>query len=1084
MIKFYILFFVFFSSMVCINIHAQESYWKKSNLSSTNKSSNLENLDKSKYQIFSLDLNQFKSKLSNVALRTDVFSRTRTIINFPNQNGDLEKFNVVEAPVLSQELALEHPEIKTYVGYGIDNQARIRFSVTPQGVQTMTTYADRSTVFTVPMNKGDSSEYITYDKNARLENEKEFECLTDDEFVSTDINSSFNRDANDQVLRTFRIAISTNAEYTEFWNDNDDTNGDAQSDALAQVVSTLNRTNEVFEVDMAVTFVLVTGTELIYTDPATDPYNGSFNGELQNTLTNEIGEANYDIGHLFVHASSTNGNAGCIGCVCVDGQKGSGFSQHPFTDNDGGAFMNDFFDIDYVPHEIGHQMGGNHTWSFNSEGTGVNYETGSGTTIMGYAGITQGNDVQDHSDPYFHYASINQILDNLENRTCWTSTTITNNPPVADAGDDFTIPQGTAFILRGDATDADASDILTYTWEQIDDGITTNGNFGPTKATGSLWRSRPPNINPDRYMPILPRVLAGQLTETNPTETDDNSSWETVSTVARDLNFVLTVRDRSEANGVGQFPQSDFDFMTVAVDDTAGPFEITSQTTTENWDGGSMQTVTWNVAGTDSGNVNTANVNIRIYDINAGTFQIVTSNTANDGTEDILVPQIDVASARIFVEAVDNIFYAVNAADVTIAATVDTDGDGISDGSDNCPTIPNADQLDTDGDGMGDVCDDDDDNDGFLDVSDNCPLNANPDQADTDGDGIGDACEDSDGDGIFDADDNCPALANADQADADGDGVGDVCDDSDGDGVLDADDNCPAIENTNQVDTDGDGIGDICDDSDGDGVVDFYDNCDNTPADDTVDVNGCSIFTLPNNNFTFRVESETCRNSDNGNITITSTDTSNTYVATLTGNGLNESETFTATTTFDNLGSSDDYQVCITVMGEAGYEVCFNTAVTEPEDLDVQSRIDDTNNRLYLELSGGSEYTIKLNDETFITTETLFEINLRSGENSLEVKTDQDCQGVYREVINNNLKMAVYPNPIVNDSDLIINTINSDLDKIQVYMYNILGELVLNKTYNLIDGSTSIDTKTYPSGLYLLTIDTGIEKTNYKIIKN
>jgi hypothetical protein len=50
--------------------------------------------------------------------------------------------------------------------------------------------------------------------------------------------------------------------------------------------------------------------------------------------------------------------------------------------------MGDNFDIDYVAHEVGHQMGGNHTFSFSTEGTGVNKEVGSGITIMGYAGIT------------------------------------------------------------------------------------------------------------------------------------------------------------------------------------------------------------------------------------------------------------------------------------------------------------------------------------------------------------------------------------------------------------------------------------------------------------------------------------------------------------------------------------------------------------------------------------------------------------------------------------------------------------------------------------------------------------------------
>ena len=59
----------------------------------------------------------------------------------------------------------------------------------------------------------------------------------------------------------------------------------------------------------------------------------------------------------------------------------------------------------------------------------------------------------------------------------------------------------------------------------------------------------------------------------------------------------------------------------------------------------------------------------------------------------------------------------------------DADGDGITDASDNCPSVANADQADADGDGVGTACD-------------NCPDDANADQADSDDDGTGDACDD------------------------------------------------------------------------------------------------------------------------------------------------------------------------------------------------------------------------------------------------------------------------------------------------------------------------------------------------------
>ena len=64
---------------------------------------------------------------------------------------------------------------------------------------------------------------------------------------------------------------------------------------------------------------------------------------------------------------------------------------------------------------------------------------------------------------------------------------------------------------------------------------------------------------------------------------------------------------------------------------------------------------------------------------------------------------------------------------VAIVAVIDSDGDGIPDALDNCPTVFNPDQRDLDGDGVGNVCD-------------NCQTVANPGQEDSNHDGVGDAC--------------------------------------------------------------------------------------------------------------------------------------------------------------------------------------------------------------------------------------------------------------------------------------------------------------------------------------------------------
>ncbi|MBU3820534.1 T9SS type A sorting domain-containing protein [Flavobacteriaceae bacterium XHP0103] len=670
--------------------NAQNSLFKKVEKIKHAEKVSKYHLNKERVSFFELDINLLKKSIEKTPLRSAKINEG-TIISIPVEDSGFENFKIFEAPVFSPELSAKYPDIKSYVGYGIDNpKARLRMSVSPLGVKTMISNPGKSTIFMEPSTIN-SKEYILYSKNSKNSNSSAFSCST-----LEDLNNVLNKssatskslDANDQTLQKFRIAISVTGEYTQYF-------GGTVAGALAGINATLNRVNEIFETDMAVTFELVDAPGLIYTNPNTDPYSDADDGtadanlnntdgwslQLQNTLStsnalgNNLTERNnaYDIGHLF-GATGGGGNSGCIGCVCEndtsspnDKNKGAAYT----SPADGDFPEGDTFDLNFVAHEIGHQMGARHTWAYTSESSNnVQSEPGSGSTIMAYAGVTESDNVQLNSDPYFHYQSIKQILDNLATKSCQTTTVITNSPPIANAGNNHTIPRDTPYVLRGSATDSDSGDDLTYCWEQLDTGIVNSSNFSSSLATGSINRSLPPSSSSNRYIPNLKSVLNGKLTESNPVL---GSSWESVSSVSRTLNWALTVRDRGPLTVV-QNGQTSYDTMAITVDASAGPFRVTSQNTSNiNLTPGSTQAITWDVANTNSGSVNVSNVNILLSTDGGYTYTTtLVANTPNDGSEDIDIPFISAPHCRIMVEAVNNIFYAINDEDFAINYTVNT----------------------------------------------------------------------------------------------------------------------------------------------------------------------------------------------------------------------------------------------------------------------------------------------------------------------------------------------------------------------------------------------------------------------------
>ncbi len=342
--------------------------------------------------------------------------------------------------------------------------------------------------------------------------------------------------------------------------------------------------------------------------------------------------------------------------------------------------------------------------------------------------------------------------------------------------------------------------------------------------------------------------------------------------------------------------------------------------------------------------------------------------------------------------------------------------------------------------------------------------------------------EDDDNDGILDVDDNCPLVGNANQLDTDGDGVGDACDtDDDNDGIADVDDNCPTTANADQADADNDGIGDVCDDDvDNDGVPNGNDLCDNTPADAVVDVDGCEVFSLPASNFRVLTVGESCISSNNGSISIEAIEILN-YTAVLTGNSLDESVGFTDTISFGDL-MSGSYEVCVTVEGQTGYEVCFSIDIQQPEDLSVSSKVDTFDNKVTLNLSGAKSYLINLNNVIYRTTDSEITLPLSQVENTLTVSTDKDCQGVYSESIFLSSELLIYPNPI-DSGDLNIYLGNSSSDQVEISLYDLNGRTLFKKQYTPVNNEFQFNVDALSKGIYLLNINTQSSLMTYKIIR-
>lgn len=588
-------------------------------------------------------------------------------ITLPLPEGGYGRFKVLESPLMEPVLAAQFPEIKNYLIQGIDDPtASGRIDTSPRGFRAMVISAN-GTFFIDPYWSDSDAVSICYAKKdfANDDKMKAWSCGVQGGGSPVAALARASREVQrptGATLRVYRAAIAATGEYTAF-------HGGTVPLALAAINTSLARVNTVYERDFCIRMILVANnTSIIYTDASSDPYtNGDPDlmiDENQTNVDSVIGNANYDIGHVF--GTDSGGLAG-LGVVCETGAKAQGVTGSS-------APVNDPFDIDFVAHEMGHQFAGNHTFNAFAGGNrnaSTAFEVGSGSTVMAYAGIVSGQNLQANSDDYFQtgsYTEIDNYTSSGVGANAFSNIPTGNSPPIIAAlPASYTVPARTPFALTAGATDAEG-DALTYCWEEYDLGPTNNPTANPRdNGSSPIFRSYKPATNATRFFPSLQYILNNSNNPPATYTSNGVSTWvtgEALPTTSRTMTYRVSVRD-NRAGGGGQ----NWGSTQVTTVSNAGPFRITAPDSAASVYYGIPFLVTWEVAGTESAPISCTSVRI-LLSTNGGTnFPVVVADSVpNNGSATVTLSNLT-SRGRLKVEAVDNIFFDVNGTDFNVLST-------------------------------------------------------------------------------------------------------------------------------------------------------------------------------------------------------------------------------------------------------------------------------------------------------------------------------------------------------------------------------------------------------------------------------
>ena len=666
------------SFLASANVYAESSMWQlvaSKQIDTAYRSLSLVpslELMPSQYQLYRVDESAMQRYLSK--------GGASFVLGVPMPDGTMLDLTLELSNMMESSLADRHPELMTFEAIALsDSRIRGTLDFTPKGFHGMISTPE-GMVYIDPRGEATDRYYASYfhDDYSPAEKSAVASCGVDpavhhQSAAASPFTSQFARDlaaafTTGDRLHEYRIAVAATAEYTAF---HDDGVGDPRQDALAAIVTTINRVNFFLRRDFSARLRIIgDNLDIIFTDTTTDNLSHGNPSlmlhQVQPAIESQISRSSYDIGHVFDALdggpfSTSSSGVAYIGVVC-DPRTGTGFAGVNGNRKGQGVSassnpVGDRFDVELVAHEIGHQFGAGHTFNStrgacfgNNRSPSSAVEPGSGSTIMSYAGTCGADNLQNSHDHMFSSWSMEQVANEFNfgwGGLCETPINEGNNEPSAIAAGTYEIPAHTPFELTGTGTDLDAGDLLTYSWEQVDRGTASSVNVDT--GDNAIFRAYLPVTSPNRTFPQLSSIL-----------NNTSTLGEVLPSTTREMNFRLTVRDQRGGT-------DDANVQVNVTNSSTNGFRVTSHNSRQELEGRSRVNFTWDVAGTQFAPISCSSVDI-LFSRNGGqTFPTrVLSATSNDGFATITVPQVATTQGRFKLACSDNIFFDINDANLSV----------------------------------------------------------------------------------------------------------------------------------------------------------------------------------------------------------------------------------------------------------------------------------------------------------------------------------------------------------------------------------------------------------------------------------